>query len=242
MLPLELAGRPQARRTHAQMLARVGLAERLGHYPKQLSGGEQQRVAIARAFVTGPSLLLADEPTGNLDAATGNQIIDLMFGLNRERGTTLVLVTHDDASRRVVTGVVRLASGRLVNGQRRDRSGSSGAAAAWGGDRRLALRLALPPPHARSQGGRARPYHGRDHRCSRERDKRRVLHEPHKPRRRAAGRRRAGRRICGWNLRGRSRPATHGKRRGADWRPRDSRRCRASSTTATNPRWSPCAP
>jgi putative ABC transport system ATP-binding protein len=116
MLPLELAGSMDAAADARQMLARVGLAERLDHYPKQLSGGEQQRVAIARAFVTAPSLLLADEPTGNLDAATGDQIIDLMFGLNRERGTTLILVTHDEALSRRCDRMLRLASGRLVNG------------------------------------------------------------------------------------------------------------------------------
>jgi putative ABC transport system ATP-binding protein len=116
MLPLELAGNAQAAAEARQMLARVGLAERLNHYPKQLSGGEQQRVAIARAFVTAPSLLLADEPTGNLDAATGSQIIDLMFGLNREGGTTLILVTHDEALSQRCDRVLRLASGRLVDG------------------------------------------------------------------------------------------------------------------------------
>jgi putative ABC transport system ATP-binding protein len=115
MLPLELAGSTQAAADARQMLARVGLAERLNHYPKQLSGGEQQRVAIARAFVTAPSLLLADEPTGNLDAATGSQIIELMFGLNRERGTTLILVTHDEALSQRCDRVLRLAGGRLVS-------------------------------------------------------------------------------------------------------------------------------
>jgi putative ABC transport system ATP-binding protein len=120
MLPLELAGSSEAGADARQMLARVGLGERLSHYPKQLSGGEQQRVAIARAFVTAPSLLLADEPTGNLDAETGNQIIDLMFGLNRERGTTLVLVTHDEALSQRCDRVLRLASGRLVNGNAAD--------------------------------------------------------------------------------------------------------------------------
>jgi putative ABC transport system ATP-binding protein len=120
MLPLELAGSSEAGADARQMLARVGLGERLSHYPKQLSGGEQQRVAIARAFVTAPSLLLADEPTGNLDAATGHQIIDLMFGLNRERGTTLVLVTHDEALSQRCDRVLRLASGRLVNGNAAD--------------------------------------------------------------------------------------------------------------------------
>ena len=95
MLPLELAGVDNARNTATDMLVRVGLAERLNHYPKVLSGGEQQRVALARAFVVKPSLLLADEPTGSLDHASGERIMDLMFALNQELGTTLVLVTHD---------------------------------------------------------------------------------------------------------------------------------------------------
>jgi putative ABC transport system ATP-binding protein len=95
MLPLELAGRPQARRLAAEMLGRVGLGDRLSHYPRLLSGGEQQRVALARAFVMEPAVLLADEPTGSLDFATGEKVMRLMFDLNREQGTTLVLVTHD---------------------------------------------------------------------------------------------------------------------------------------------------
>ncbi|HOK11003.1 MAG: ABC transporter ATP-binding protein [Proteobacteria bacterium] len=97
MLPLELAGRRDARAVASEMLARVGLAERLRHYPKVLSGGEQQRVALARAFVVHPAVLLADEPTGSLDHATGEKVMELMFALNREQGTTLVLVTHDRA-------------------------------------------------------------------------------------------------------------------------------------------------
>jgi putative ABC transport system ATP-binding protein len=97
MLPLELAGRKDARKAASQMLDRVGLAQRLGHYPKVLSGGEQQRVALARAFVVQPAVLLADEPTGSLDFATGETVMQLMFDLNRELGTTLVLVTHDRA-------------------------------------------------------------------------------------------------------------------------------------------------
>ena len=96
-LPLELAGRRDARAVASEMLARVGLAERLRHYPKVLSGGEQQRVALARAFVVHPAVLLADEPTGSLDHATGEKVMELMFALNREQGTTLVLVTHDRA-------------------------------------------------------------------------------------------------------------------------------------------------
>lgn len=113
MLPLELAGKPGARQEATQWLARVGLTARLAHYPKHLSGGEQQRVALARAFASRPSLLLADEPTGNLDAATGEAIIELMFSLNREQGTTLILVTHDEAIARRCDRSLRIAAGRL---------------------------------------------------------------------------------------------------------------------------------
>ncbi|PSJ18829.1 ABC transporter ATP-binding protein [Nitrosomonas supralitoralis] len=115
MLPLELSRQNKNAEEIAQrLLERVGLINRLNHYPKQLSGGEQQRVAIARAFATDPKLLLADEPTGNLDSSTGIQIIDLMFELNREHGTTLVLVTHDEALSRRCTRQIRLADGKLV--------------------------------------------------------------------------------------------------------------------------------
>ncbi|MEK7778926.1 MAG: ABC transporter ATP-binding protein [Pseudomonadota bacterium] len=114
MLPLELANTDQASEKARQLLARVGLMQRLHHYPKQLSGGEQQRVAIARAFVTMPKLLLADEPTGNLDAETGEQIIDLMFELNREQGTTLVLVTHDETLSQRCSRQIRLSHGKIV--------------------------------------------------------------------------------------------------------------------------------
>jgi putative ABC transport system ATP-binding protein len=113
MVPLELAGIDGGRDKATALLQRVGLGERLHHYPKQLSGGEQQRVAIARAFVTSPAILLADEPTGNLDAATGQQVIDLMFELNRERNTTLVLVTHDESLSARCGRVIRLAGGML---------------------------------------------------------------------------------------------------------------------------------
>jgi len=115
MLPLELAGRAEARPAAQAMLQRVGLGERLDHYPKHLSGGEQQRVALARAFAMQPQLLLADEPTGNLDAATGAQVIDLMFDMNAEAGTTLILVTHDEALARRCGRTLRLAGGRLLS-------------------------------------------------------------------------------------------------------------------------------
>jgi putative ABC transport system ATP-binding protein len=115
-LPLELADRRDADVAARAMLERVGLGERLSHYPKTLSGGEQQRVALARAFVVQPKLLLADEPTGNLDAATGEGIIELLFELNAESGTTLILVTHDEALARRCGRLVRLAAGRIVNG------------------------------------------------------------------------------------------------------------------------------
>ena len=116
MLPLELAGRRDARQTAREALGRVGLAGRVGHYPRQLSGGEQQRVAIARAFVTQPDVLFADEPTGNLDAATGERIMDLLFGLNAAVGSTLVLVTHDRELAARCGRVIRLDAGRIVAG------------------------------------------------------------------------------------------------------------------------------
>jgi putative ABC transport system ATP-binding protein len=115
MLPLELIGAGNANSAALELLERVGLGMRLKHYPKQLSGGEQQRVAIARAFVTQPQLVLADEPTGNLDSATGAQIIELMFELNRERGTTLVLVTHDEAISSRCAWRIRLAGGKIAD-------------------------------------------------------------------------------------------------------------------------------
>jgi len=114
MLPLELAGRGDARSAALEVLERVGLAARVGHYPRQLSGGEQQRVAIARAFVTRPDVLFADEPTGNLDAATGERIMQLLFGLNTETGATLVLVTHDRTLAERCGRVVHLDAGRVV--------------------------------------------------------------------------------------------------------------------------------
>jgi putative ABC transport system ATP-binding protein len=114
MLPLELAGRKDSRKAAAEMLARVGLGERLGHYPKVLSGGEQQRVALARAFVVQPAVLLADEPTGSLDFATGETVMQLMFDLNRELGTTLVLVTHDRAIAQRCERRITIEAGRVV--------------------------------------------------------------------------------------------------------------------------------
>jgi putative ABC transport system ATP-binding protein len=114
MLPLELAGRADAQAEARAMLARVGLAERLGHYPRHLSGGEQQRVALARAFVMRPKLLLADEPTGSLDTESGAAVIELLFELNRGSGATLVMVTHDEQLAARCTRIVRLAAGRIV--------------------------------------------------------------------------------------------------------------------------------
>ncbi|CDI02035.1 putative transport protein (ABC superfamily,atp_bind) [Candidatus Competibacter denitrificans Run_A_D11] len=113
MLPLELAGQPEPRRSALDLLERVGLKARARHYPTQLSGGEQQRVAIARAFAGNPDVLFADEPTGNLDQKTGHRIVDLLFDLNREQGTTLILVTHDAELAAYCDRVLELDDGRL---------------------------------------------------------------------------------------------------------------------------------
>jgi putative ABC transport system ATP-binding protein len=115
MLPLELAGRSDARPAATEMLQRVGLGERLLHYPKVLSGGEQQRVALARAFVVRPAVLLADEPTGSLDFATGERVMELMFEMNRELGTTLVMVTHDRTIAARCDRQLRIEAGRLAH-------------------------------------------------------------------------------------------------------------------------------
>ena len=116
MLPLELAGREDAETVAREILSRVGLGERLAHYPKHLSGGEQQRVALARAFSVRPKLLFADEPTGSLDAAAGTGVIDLIFELNRSFGTTLVMVTHDEHLARRCGRIVRLVAGQIAAG------------------------------------------------------------------------------------------------------------------------------
>jgi putative ABC transport system ATP-binding protein len=114
MLPLELAGRPDARAAARETLRRVGLQDRTGHYPRQLSGGEQQRVAIARAFVTRPAVLFADEPTGNLDTATGARVGELLFELNANAHTTLVLVTHDAQLAARCARALHMEAGRVV--------------------------------------------------------------------------------------------------------------------------------
>ena len=113
MLPLELRGDDNAKQEAEEFLQRVGLDKRVGHFPHQLSGGEQQRVAIARAFACKPSILFADEPTGNLDTATGQNIIDLLFDLNRSEATTLIMVTHDDSLAARCNSTLRLESGRV---------------------------------------------------------------------------------------------------------------------------------
>jgi putative ABC transport system ATP-binding protein len=115
MLPLELEGRKDARTLATEILARVGLSQRLNSYPRVLSGGEQQRVALARAFVVKPAVLLADEPTGSLDFATGEKIMELMFALNRELGTTLVLVTHDRSIAARCDRRITIEAGHLVS-------------------------------------------------------------------------------------------------------------------------------
>jgi len=116
MVPLELRGQNQARDPAIELLWRVGLGERLSHYPVQLSGGEQQRVALARAFINRPKILFADEPTGNLDAETGRLVIDSLFALNADAGTALVLVTHDTELAQRAQRIIRLKGGMIVNG------------------------------------------------------------------------------------------------------------------------------
>jgi putative ABC transport system ATP-binding protein len=120
MLPLELAQAPHPRKSAGDLLDRVGLGERMHHYPNQLSGGEQQRCAIARAFATKPRCLFADEPTGNLDSKTGKRIIDLLFELNSEQGTTLIMATHDEQLSQLCKRLIHLDSGRLVAGNSDD--------------------------------------------------------------------------------------------------------------------------
>jgi putative ABC transport system ATP-binding protein len=122
MLPLELAGRPDARRGALDTLTRVGLKDRTGHYPRQLSGGEQQRVALARAFVTQPAVLFADEPTGNLDTTTGGRVGELLFELNANSHTTLVLVTHDRALASRCERIIQMEAGKVIDTDKQDES------------------------------------------------------------------------------------------------------------------------
>lgn len=126
MVPLELRGQNGARAQATELLRRVGLGERFGHYPAQLSGGEQQRVALARAFINRPKILFADEPTGNLDADTGRLVIDCLFALNADAGTTLVLVTHDPELARRTQRVIRLKGGIMVESAAAPRSEDRG--------------------------------------------------------------------------------------------------------------------
>ena len=118
MLPLELAGKPEPRKIADEIMQKVGLGERWSHYPSQLSGGEKQRVAIARAFATEPAVLFADEPTGNLDSRTGDNIVELMFELNRNSSTTLILVTHDNSLAARCDRILGLDAGKLVTDQK----------------------------------------------------------------------------------------------------------------------------
>ena len=120
MLPIELKGDPEANAKARQLLERVGLAERWHHYPNQLSGGEQQRVAIARAFATRAQILFADEPTGNLDTATGDKVIDLLFDLNKEFSTTLVLVTHNEPLAKKCGRIIKLVAGEIVSDEKNE--------------------------------------------------------------------------------------------------------------------------
>lgn len=120
MLPIELKGDPEAQSKAKQLLDRVGLAERWHHYPNQLSGGEQQRVAIARAFATEAKILFADEPTGNLDTVTGDKVIELLFDLNREFATTLVLVTHNEPLAKKCDRIIKLVAGEIVNDEKNE--------------------------------------------------------------------------------------------------------------------------
>ena len=113
-VPLELQGKKNASKTAKELLEKVGLGERLDHYPSQLSGGEQQRVALARAFSNRPAILFADEPTGNLDAETGEKVEELLFGLNKEAGTTLVIVTHDIELAKKTQKILRLKGGKII--------------------------------------------------------------------------------------------------------------------------------
>lgn len=130
MLPLELHGVKQARQKASEFLERVGLSKRLRHYPQQLSGGEQQRVAVARAFASEPRVLFADEPTGNLDVNTGSQVIDLLFDLNREQGTTLILITHEERLAQRCERRLELVAGAVSQSASRAEFSSSSVAEA----------------------------------------------------------------------------------------------------------------